>query len=113
LRLVSEDKLAHFTLDHRHPCETPQGKDFSLPLIAAFKRAAENYKSIDIDPEILAGVPHIAGTRIPVYMVLEAIEQYGTLEGALKSYRQLTIEQVKDAVLFAAQVVEQPVDYET
>lgn len=50
------------------------------------------------------------GTRIPVYMVLDAIEYYGTLEGALISYPQLNIDQVREAVRFAKSVMERPVD---
>jgi len=45
-------------------------------------------------------------------MVLDAVEYYGELEGARKSYPQLSIEQVKEAVSFAGTVLEHPVDHE-
>jgi uncharacterized protein (DUF433 family) len=45
-------------------------------------------------------------------MVLDAVEYYGTLEGVKKSYPKLTIEQIKDAVSFAAAVTEHPIDNE-
>src|SRR5260370_33201513 len=64
-----------FTALHRETCDAAQGKDFSLSVKDAFQRSTAKYQSIEVDPSILAGVPHISGTRIPVYMVLEAIEE--------------------------------------
>ena len=61
---------------------------------------------------MLCGTPRIAGTRVPVYMVVDAVQYYGNLDGALKSYPHLTIEQVRDALSFAGAVLEQPVEYE-
>jgi len=34
-------------------------------------------------------------------MILDGVEYYGNLKGVLKSYPQLTIQQVKDAVRFS------------
>jgi|SRR5271165_4545733 len=87
-------------------------KDFDIPISDVFERSLQGRPSVAIDYNVLGGTPHIAGTRIPVFMVLDAVEYYGTLDGALKSYPKLTIEQVKDAVSFAAAVMEHPVDYE-
>jgi uncharacterized protein (DUF433 family) len=61
----------------------------------------------------MAGAPCIRGTRIPVYMVLDAIEHYGGVEAALRSYPRLTIQQIKDAIGFAKLVVECPIDDQT
>jgi uncharacterized protein (DUF433 family) len=88
------------------------GKDFDVPLSKVFEQAVQGRPSIAIDDNVLGGTPHISGTRIPVFMVLDAVEYYGTLQGALESYPGLTLEQVKDAVSFAAAVTEHPVDYE-
>lgn len=85
-------------------------KDFDVPFSAVLQKAAKHYKSIAIDEEILGGTPRIAGTRIPVYMILDAIDYYGDLNGALKSYPSLSMEQVKEAVSFAGEVLEHPVD---
>jgi uncharacterized protein (DUF433 family) len=87
-------------------------KDFEVPFSAVLQEAATQYVGIAIDEEILGGTPRIAGTRIPVYMVLDAVEYYGDLEGARKSYPQLSLEQVKEAVGFAGAVLEHPVDNE-
>jgi uncharacterized protein (DUF433 family) len=88
-------------------------KDFEVPFCSVLLEAATSYPSIAMDDEILGGTPRIAGTRIPVYMVLDAVEYYGDLEGARKSYPQLSLEQVKEAMCFAGAVLEHPVDYES
>jgi uncharacterized protein (DUF433 family) len=87
-------------------------KDSDVLLSDVFEQSLQGRPSVAIDHDVLGGTPHMAGTRIPVFMVLDAVEYHGTLEGALKSYPRLTIEQVKDAVSFAAAVTEHPVDYE-
>lgn len=88
-------------------------RSFALPLVDVFRIGAKSYPSISVDPEVMAGAPCIRGTRIPVYMILDAIEYHGTLQAALESYPRLTVQQVKDAIGFAKLVVECPVEHET
>jgi uncharacterized protein (DUF433 family) len=88
-------------------------KDFDISLASAFESAARHHRCIAIDKEILGGTPRIAGTRIPIYMILDAIEYYGSLEGALTSYPHLSLEQVREAVSFAGEVLEHSVDNES
>ena len=85
-------------------------KDFDVSLRTVLERAAEQFEHIALDKEILGGTPRIANTRIPIYKILDAVDYYGNLEGALKSYPQLSLEQVKEAMAFAGQVLEHPVD---
>ena len=86
-----------------------EARAYSLPLVEVFHQAASEVPTVSVHPNTMAGAPCIAGTRIPVYGILDALEDHGTLEGVLKSYPRLTLEQVKDAVLFAKLVVECPV----
>jgi uncharacterized protein (DUF433 family) len=65
-----------------------------------------------MDPGVLSGTPRIAGTRIPVYMIIDAVQYYGTIEGVFKSYSTLNIGQIRDALSFASTLLEQPVDNE-
>ncbi len=90
--------------------ETEAG--YELPLFSVFQAAAAKCRFISMDPEVMAGAPCITGTRIPVYMILDAIEFYGNLEGAIRSYPRLTLEHVQDAVSFAKLVLECPIDDE-
>jgi uncharacterized protein (DUF433 family) len=84
-------------------------RNYFITVADTFRNAAKEYPSINVDPEVRAGAPCIAGTRIPVYMVLDALEYHGTLEGVLKSYPRLTLDQVKDAIGFSKHVVECPI----
>jgi uncharacterized protein (DUF433 family) len=88
----------------------PTAKDLDVPFSSVLNSALEKSKHVDINYGILGGAPRIKGTRIPVYMILDAIEFHGNLKGAIKSYPELTMEQVRDALLFAANVLECPCD---
>jgi len=65
------------------------------------ERASKNCPSVTVDPKRVHGLPCITGTRIPVHLVLWAVEHHGSVEGALISYPDLTEQQVKDALYFA------------
>jgi len=97
----------YLTYLHRH---CPTAKDFEVSLGFVFAEACKEIPSISSDTGILGGTPCISGTRIPVYMILDAIDDYGTLAGVLESYPQLSLENVKDAVRFSKLVMECPVD---
>lgn len=86
----------------------PTAKHLEVPFSTVLQCALEQSKYVDMTSSVLGGSPRIANTRIPVYMILDAIEFHGDLAGAIKSYPELTIEQVRDAVLFAAGVLECP-----
>jgi uncharacterized protein (DUF433 family) len=85
---------------------------FSVPLAEAFRLACRAYNAVTINPEVMAGAPCIQGTRIPVYMILDALEYYGSFQGVLDAYPRLTLDQVKDAVGFTKLVVECPIEHE-
>jgi uncharacterized protein (DUF433 family) len=86
----------------------PTAKDLDVRFSSVLQCALEQSEYVDMNYGILGGAPRISNTRIPVYMILDAIEFHGDLAGALKSYPELTMEQVRDAVLFAANVLECP-----
>lgn len=86
----------------------PTAKHLEIPFSTVLQCALEQSKYIDMNYGVLGGAPCITGTRIPVYMILDAIEFHGDLAGAIKSYPELTMEQIRDAVLFAAGVLECP-----
>ena len=81
-------------------------KNLELSLVSVLQREIGNFHEIEMSPGILGGPPRIAGTRIPVSMVVDAVQYYGDLKGAIKSYPDLTIEQVKQALSFSAAVLE-------
>ena len=103
--------FADLIRDHLQAWRAPnhgESRSYALSVSESFQIAAREYQTITIDPDIMSGAPYIAGTRIPVYMILDAIGYYGSPEGVLKSYPNLTLDQVKDAIGFAKIVVECP-----
>jgi uncharacterized protein (DUF433 family) len=52
------------------------------------------------NPGILGGEPTVRGTRISVRSVVLAGREYGTPEGVLQAYPQLTLADVADALAF-------------
>lgn len=60
---------------------------------------------IDINPNILLGKPVIKGTRIPVYVIVNLIAQGKSVEYVLDEYPDLTREDVRAALVFAAEQV--------
>lgn len=105
--LERNEHKRYFRYVHRH---CPTTKDFDVSLGSVLAEAGKVISSITSSGAVLGGTPCIAGTRIPVYMILDAIEYSGTLNGVLESYPQLTLDQVKDAVRFTKLVMERPVD---
>ncbi|MEK6572539.1 MAG: DUF433 domain-containing protein, partial [Bacteroidota bacterium] len=62
-----------------------------------------NQERIAVDPKVCFGKPIIRGTRIPVYMVLELIEQGLNPEDIIKQcYPDLTLEDIKACLHYAA-----------
>jgi uncharacterized protein (DUF433 family) len=84
---------------------------WGMSLGSAFQAVATNLQSIEIDPAVLSGAPIIRGTRIPVYMLLDAIENYGTVKAAAASYPGVSLDQVKEALYFARVILESPVGF--
>lgn len=72
-----------------------------IPISEVYRRAVKLCPSISVNPQRQQGRPCVSGTSIPVHLILWAVEQHGSIKGALKSYPDLTLEQVKDALYFA------------
>lgn len=72
-----------------------------------FEQAAAkvNYK-IQIDRKILGGAPCVAGTRVPVYAILQLIESGYSHRRVLKSFPSLSQEGLEAALRFSAFVME-------
>ena len=100
--------LDHESRETHADCDS-WAKDFAVTFESVLKTALEECPLIASDPDVIFGTPRIAETRIPVYMVLDAIRFYGTVQGAMTSYPQLTVDQVNEALVFATLVLEQPV----
>ena len=63
------------------------------------------FNLIAYNPEILSGKTHIAGTRLSIEFILELFASGATRDEVIKSYPQLTLEAVEEALRYAAQSV--------
>jgi len=61
---------------------------------------------IEVDPGKLGGKPVIRGTRIPVSLVVELVASGMSTEEIIREYPELTEEDVRAALLYAAKLVE-------
>ena len=61
---------------------------------------------IVVNSRIMVGKPVIKGTRIPVYMIVRQIAQGMTTKEILEDYPRLKKEDIKAALLYCAEVVE-------
>lgn len=63
---------------------------------------------IEINPKVMVGKPVIAGTRIPVHLVLDLLADGVTPEEIIKDYySQITKQDIQAALRYGAKAVEQ------
>jgi uncharacterized protein (DUF433 family) len=65
----------------------------------------QRVSGVECNPEIMDGLPVLAGTRIPVYLILEMVEEGMTLQDILHEYPHLTIDQIRAAITHARELV--------
>lgn len=64
-------------------------------------------KRISVNPEICGGKPCIKGTRIPVHMVLELLEEGISFDDILRNYYpHITKEDIKACIGYAKVIIE-------
>jgi uncharacterized protein (DUF433 family) len=62
---------------------------------------------ISVDPEVMVGKPVIAGTRLPVALVLAKLAANPDLDELFTDYPELTVEQVKACLRYASILVQE------
>lgn len=63
------------------------------------------FQHITSDPAILGGKPCIRGTRLSVEFIMELMASGATRRGIVDAYPQLTVEEVEEAIHYAAAAV--------
>lgn len=63
------------------------------------------FDRITADPQILNGKPIVQGTRLSVEFLLEAFLAHRTFEGLLATYPELNEEDLRQVLLYAANLV--------
>jgi uncharacterized protein (DUF433 family) len=67
------------------------------------------FEHISYDPAILGGKPCIKGTRISVDFILQLIASGATVADIVERYNHLTSESVKEAIIYASEVLKNEV----
>lgn len=57
------------------------------------------------DPNVMMGKPVVAGTRIPVELILEKLSAGESVEQILKAHPRLTREAIRAALAFASETL--------
>jgi uncharacterized protein (DUF433 family) len=68
-------------------------------------------KYVVSNPKVMMGKPVIAGTRIPVELILEKLAAGETVEQILQAHPRLTPLSIRSALAFAAKVLRGDVVY--
>jgi uncharacterized protein (DUF433 family) len=61
---------------------------------------------IEIDPRRCGGKPTVAGTRIPITVVIDQLAEAGSIEGLLRKYPELTKEKIVGVLQYCHAVIE-------
>jgi len=67
--------------------------------------------TIIADPKTMMGKPTVAGTRITVELILEKLAAGESVEQILSEHPRLTVESIRAAIAFAADVLRADVVY--
>jgi uncharacterized protein (DUF433 family) len=67
--------------------------------------AQEIAERITIDPNVMVGKPVVAGTRVPVELVLAKLAANPDLEEFFRDYPELTVDDVKACLRYASTLV--------
>jgi len=60
---------------------------------------------VEINPKVMLGKPVIRGTRIPVELILRKLSEGAKEEDLLDAYPNLTQEDIRAALAYAAELV--------
>ena len=63
-------------------------------------------RGITVDPKVMSGKPVIKGTRMLVDLVLSKLSANHSIDTLLSDYPELTTEQIKDCLRYAATLVQ-------
>ncbi len=72
--------------------------------------AQEVFPGITVDPDVMGGRPVIAGTRIPIEVIVGELAGGSTFEQIMTGYH-LTLEEIRAALGYATQLLESTTVY--
>lgn len=106
---MSNDKSVQpiTNLDLRYIASTFSQIDNHQQLKVMAKDLCKEHPEIEIDPEMLGGMPHIKGVRLSVGNILEKLYVYGSVEKIKEIYKtDVSEHQIKAAIAYAQDFLE-------
>jgi uncharacterized protein (DUF433 family) len=61
---------------------------------------------ITVEPSVMLGQPVITGTRLPVYVIVQALAAGDTADELLDAYPFLTVDDIQAALRYAGNLME-------
>jgi uncharacterized protein (DUF433 family) len=77
-----------------------------LPRIPKYNADMDPMERITVDPRLMLGQPVITGTRLPVYVIVQAIAAGDSHQELLAAYPFLTEPDIDAALSYAARLAE-------
>jgi len=86
----------------------PSLEAFDDLIKAIASKLCEEHPNISIDPDMLGGMPHVAGLRLSVGSILAKLHRFGNIEKIVEIYRpDLSEAHVKEAIAYAQDFLEE------
>lgn len=67
------------------------------------------FERVTVDPRVCGGKPCIRGTRIYLAIILDGLSEGLTPEGVVEHYPQLTLDDIRAALAYAAELARENV----
>ena len=81
-------------------------KNKLLDIESLYQSCLSDHPNISTNSDLFCGVPHINGTTIEISEILNRLYVHTNIRELVKYYGDVTEEQVKDALAYAARFIE-------
>ncbi len=77
-----------------------------MDIESLYQSCLSGHPNISTNSDLFCGVPHINGTTVEISEILNRLYVHTNLREVVKYYNDVTEEQVKDALAYAARFIE-------
>ena len=71
-----------------------------------YERCSKGHPHIQVKAEVLDGMPHVAGTRVAVSLILARLRAFGSILAVTESCPDISQEQIEEALSYAQTFLE-------
>lgn len=91
----------------KESCKKDKTSEYDTKIIEYMKEILTNHNYVDMNPNIIGGMPSIKGTRIPVSLILSCLKDGMKIEDICKDYN-LSPEEVIAAIDYVIDIINAP-----